>query len=41
MSDCSVVEDRKVVVSVFDFPQTVRMAGEESWDSEIVQKAMV
>ncbi|MEM4375021.1 MAG: NAD(P)/FAD-dependent oxidoreductase [Nitrososphaerota archaeon] len=39
LSDGSVVEARKAVVSAVDFPQTVRMAGEENWDSEIVQKA--
>ena len=37
--DGRVIEARKAIVSAVDFPQTVRLAGEDNWDDDIVKKA--
>jgi phytoene dehydrogenase-like protein len=39
LSDGRIVEAGKAIVSAVDFPQTVRLVGEDNWDDDIVRKA--
>ena len=39
ISDGRIIEAEKAIVSAVDFPQTVKLAGEDNWDDDIVRRA--